>query len=1196
MISTEKQLERVGELLMLPKESTRIAFVIMILLSGLLLGGCSCPVSSAAAGTTPPTVSFIIQRNGTNVVSAMENQPLVLTGNATINNNGNFSSLNFTWSFGDSTNGNGAWVRHTFTTIKIFNVVLSVRDSVGNVANLTRSLVITSSPRPDLRLISMIFSPTIFTVGEQGTIKVNVSNVGNDVAILPHLEFYLLNSDSSKSFIGNETSFTVNGTTATDLNPGQYGLFSFGWVPSSLGNFTILVTAVVDREINLADNSDTSLINVVSSGGQVGDYTYTVSGGNATITGYNGSGGTITIPSALGGYPTVNIGPSAFENNVNLTSVTIPDNVTVIWEMAFDSCSNLTSVKIGDGVKVIAWDAFYSCNYLTTVIIGSNVTSIEEYAFSDCASLTSMTLPRSLIVIGDGAFSYCTSLTSVNLGNNVTSIAEYAFQDCTHLASVTIPINVTVIGSSAFGGCSSLIAINVSAGNPNLASVDGVLYNKNITTLIECPGGKVGPFIIPGSVTYIEDVAANDCTFLTSATIPNSVNHVGDDAFYGCTSLTSMTIGNGVTTFGVQAFGDCTSLTSITVNPDNPNYASVDGVLYNKNITTLIECPGGRTGAFTVPSSVTSIRGWSCNDCPLLTAVNIPDSVDSIGDSSFRLCNSLTSLNISGAITFIGNQTFSLCNSLRSITIPANVTTIWYGAFYHCSNLTSMTFLGLIAPTFVAQDWIDSTPAGIRGHAYAASDFPAPGSIFNGLTMGANIKGVPGTPTDLSAIAGNGEVILSWRAPVSDGGYYVTGFNVYRSMSMTGNYSLISTPQDLAYPDTGLINNRTYWYSISAVNAAGEGAKTAPISSTPIAPSYLTPSFSWHNNTKGYSILVPDGWTALDNATVGGNQADTLIWGPIISGFHTNVGVKTGTDASITDTQAYLSHMVQSTISGMNKQGVNAVMTGTPQYVKISNYSAVVFGIDDSYSGVNVHQEVALIIDASHSFFWTIICSESRDARAQLDPIFSTIIYGFAITSVPSLSNADIFILVAIVIMIGAIVVALAFVLLRRKGKRKAVPPPYVLMQNNANEPSNNGSGQMPPGNPPQPSPSQDQTYRSPPAMNQDQLPTQSPMPSSWGQLKYCPWCGVSTTGSQFCGNCGKEIGTIETPTKKKRPQTPIEKLGGIISGLGAFAAGWGTVALVNGQDWVPAITVGAIAIIIGGAIVTYERRRKRAK
>jgi hypothetical protein len=253
-------------------------------------------------------------------------------------------------------------------------------------------------------------------------------------------------------------------------------------------------------------------------GDQDGDYTYTTSGSPAvaTITGYTGAGGAITIPSTLGGYATV---------------------------------------AIGD-------EAFYNCTSLTLVTIPSGVTSIGASAFVWCTSLTSVTIPNSVTSIGNYAFQHCGALTSVTIPNGVTSIGRGAFQ-YSALTSVTISSSVASIGKDAFDFCTSLIAISVDAGNANYASIDGVLYNKAVTTLIQCPGGKAGAFTIPSSVTSIGDFAFSDCPSLTSVTIPNSVTSIGDFAFSGCTSLTFVTIPNSVTSVGERAFLNCTSLTSI---------------------------------------------------------------------------------------------------------------------------------------------------------------------------------------------------------------------------------------------------------------------------------------------------------------------------------------------------------------------------------------------------------------------------------------------------------------------------------------------------------------------------------------------------------------------------------------------------------------------------------------------------------
>jgi hypothetical protein len=397
---------------------------------------------------------------------------------------------------------------------------------------------------------------------------------------------------------------------------------------------------------------------------QEGDYTYYVSNGEATINGYTGSGGAITIPSALGGYPTVTIGNMAFYACEFLTSVTIPNSVTTIEQDAFAACLALISVTIPNSVTTIGYSAFMNCFSLASVNIPNSVTTIEPWAFSKC-SLTSVTIPNSVTTIGDNAFNECSYLASVTIPNSVTTIGKGAFFRCDSLASVTIPNSVTTIGDSAF----------------------------------------------------------TSCDLLSSVTIPDTVTTIGESAFALC-SLTSVTIPISVTTIGVRAFSDCNFLTIINVDADNVNYVSVDGVLYNKAMTTLIQCPGGKTGAF-----------------------NIPDSVTTIGESAFALCLSLTFVTIPNSVTAIESWAFSGCSSLASITIPNSVTTIGDYAF-GCRKLTSIRFLGLVAPT-VGYQWITNpTPAEIRGHAYPTSNFPAPGEKWNGLTMGAYIGSENEPPVD----------------------------------------------------------------------------------------------------------------------------------------------------------------------------------------------------------------------------------------------------------------------------------------------------------------------------------------------------------------------------------------------------------------------------------------------------------------
>lgn len=293
--------------------------------------------------------------------------------------------------------------------------------------------------------------------------------------------------------------------------------------------------------------------------------------------------------------------------------------------------------------------------------------------------------------VGDAAFYNCTSLTNVIIGTNVTSIGDNAFGVCTHLTSVTIPAGVTNIGEAAFYFCTGLTNISVHVSNPVYSSVDGVLFNENQTILIECPAGIAEGYTIPNGVTNIGSVAFNCCYKLTSMTVPNGVTFIGSNAFVYCTSLASVTIPTSVISIEDLAFEFCYSLTAIVVNASNSSYSSADGVLFDQNHTTLIQCPEGKAGSYEIPTNVVSIGDNAFWYCTSLTSIMISTNVASIGDYAFYNCTHLTSMTIPASVASIGNNGFAGCSLLANVTILNGVTNIGDYAFWRCTSLTSVT-------------------------------------------------------------------------------------------------------------------------------------------------------------------------------------------------------------------------------------------------------------------------------------------------------------------------------------------------------------------------------------------------------------------------------------------------------------------------------------------------------------------------
>lgn len=241
-----------------------------------------------------------------------------------------------------------------------------------------------------------------------------------------------------------------------------------------------------------------------------------------------------------------------------IASGTCGDNLT--WELSCDSVLTIsgsgamtsapwiksykTAIKnaiIEDGVTNVYWAAFYYCSNLKSVTIGNSVTQIEGYAFYECTGLTSVTIPNKVIGIGNSAFSGCRGLTTISLPNSLTTIEDWAFSNCRVLTSVTIPQNVDSIGQAAFGGCFSLIEINVVSENSHFCSVDGVVFNKAMTTLVQYPGGVQGDYIIPNSVTAVAWGAFWNCPNMTGIKIPSGVTSLGERGFTACKGLTSIT-------------------------------------------------------------------------------------------------------------------------------------------------------------------------------------------------------------------------------------------------------------------------------------------------------------------------------------------------------------------------------------------------------------------------------------------------------------------------------------------------------------------------------------------------------------------------------------------------------------------------------------------------------------------------------
>lgn len=292
--------------------------------------------------------------------------------------------------------------------------------------------------------------------------------------------------------------------------------------------------------------------------------------------------------------------------------------------------------NIGDTLRITA--SVGSVLFLLLALPAAAQAQFDHYTNGNTIIITGYSGPGGAVAIPE----------TIN-GLPVVQIAFDAFSGNTNLTTVTIPKSVVSSLWGVFDGCPNLIGIAVDPLNPSLSSLDGVLFNKDQTELIQYPGGKAGSYAIADSVTSI-----------------------GHYAFAGCVNLTELNIGTNLTSIWWDALIACPRLSAFTVDALNPSFSGVEGVLFNKLQSVLLRCPQVRAGSYAIPNGVTGIGLGAFLNCTGLTNIFIPDSV----------------------VGSISVYAFHGCTGLRRVTIPSGVSHILSFAFAACTNLAGVYFQG----------------------------------------------------------------------------------------------------------------------------------------------------------------------------------------------------------------------------------------------------------------------------------------------------------------------------------------------------------------------------------------------------------------------------------------------------------------------------------------------------------------------
>jgi putative transposon-encoded protein len=424
-----------------------------------------------------------------------------------------------------------------------------------------------------------------------------------------------------------------------------------------------------------------------------------------------------------------NVGRMAFYMCSALSAVTFPASVKAIGEDAFTRCDNLTDITVDAGnayyasedgvlfdkakttliqypqaksgtaytipasVKTVAGYAFYGCSTLASVIIPDGVQTIGEHAFDGCSALTSVIIPDGVTEIGDYTFDNCSNLTSVIIPDGVQTIGEAAFAGCSALTSVTIPASVTSIGVMAFSGCFSLKTVySLPIQAPELGMAVFDFFPQGFVAYVPSNSNGYNNQNWGGLRFYLDRFDGSCGTNVYYLYRNGTLTIVGTGAMADYETpedqpwkayredITSVVIEKVVTGIGNYAFVGCSNLTDITVDAVNAYYVSEDGVLFDKQKTTLIQYPQAKSGtAYTIPASVKSIGAGAFCYCTSLSSI-ILNSNPFIASDAFYLTPATVTMNLTGNEGETGEYWTTFYNENYNFQVPAEGTQVFKAA------------------------------------------------------------------------------------------------------------------------------------------------------------------------------------------------------------------------------------------------------------------------------------------------------------------------------------------------------------------------------------------------------------------------------------------------------------------------------------------------------------------------------------
>ena len=382
------------------------------------------------------------------------------------------------------------------------------------------------------------------------------------------------------------------------------------------------------------------------------------------------------------------------------------------------------------------------------VVIGPGVTKLGHYAFAALRDLESVSLPEGegvSLVINSYVFANCDALESIYLPESITKMGNGNFRNCSKLTTANIPASLTALGTYTFKNCVSLKDVDMGEWNYTVDSLYGLFYGCSSLEYIDLPDNLINigydmfnmctslkEIDLPAGIKYIGDCAFSDCVNLTEITFPSKLQTISYSAFFG-TSIETVTIPASVLYVQRGAFAGCPKLTEILVEDGNHGFVSIEGVLYESDLSEVVQVPGGYTGVLNIAEGVQRIGDdivIGFDSVPGITEIHLPSTLVDF-DNDFYMCPNVTAIRVAednptwfssddGAVyakdlsrllavpagypnkdfyildgtqqisgaTYLGGNAFTNCTNITDIHFPASVCNITTRLFTNCGTLT----------------------------------------------------------------------------------------------------------------------------------------------------------------------------------------------------------------------------------------------------------------------------------------------------------------------------------------------------------------------------------------------------------------------------------------------------------------------------------------------------------------------------